>query len=377
MHRTWIEIDEQALISNIKTLRAMTPGATFCAVVKANAYGHGLKEVSQIAARVGVEAFAVDQISDAFILRGLFPSALILQLGYLLFEDYAEAIQAGIEFTLYDKEGIAHAERIAASTASTARIHLKIETGTSRQGVLAEDLEDLLLEIQRSKHIHLSGVSTHFANIEDTGNADYASQQFVRFGEAIQIVTGHGFAPQHMHSACSAAILLYPDTHGTLVRAGISMYGIWSSDSVEQTIRKQNISCDLRPVLKWKTRIAQIKSLSVGTPIGYGLTERLKQRSRIAVIPVGYWDGYSRLLSSVGEVLIGGYRCRVLGRICMNMMMVDVSAIPRVEKEQVVTLIGVDGRHEINAKEIALKSQTIPYEIVARINPSLPRMIVS
>ena len=377
MYRTWVEIDEQALISNIKTLRALTPGATFCAVVKANAYGHGLKEVTQIAGRVGVNAFAVDQLSDALILRELFPSALILQLGYLMFHEYTDAIRAGIEFTLYDKEGIAQAERIAASTASTALIHLKIETGTSRQGVLAEDLEDLLLEIQRCKHIHISGISTHFANIEDTGNADYASQQFARFTEAIELTNAHGFAPEYIHSACSAAILLYPDTHGTLVRAGISTYGIWPSDSSEQTIRKQNISCDLRPVLRWKTRIAQIKSLPVGTPIGYGLTERLKQRSRIAVLPVGYWDGYTRNLSSVGEVLIGGFRCRVLGRICMNMMMVNVSAIPRVEKEQVVTLIGVDGRHEVSAKELATKSQTIPYEVVTRINPLLPRLIVS
>ncbi len=377
MHRTWIEIDEQALISNVKTLRALAADdAQLCAVVKANAYGHGIKEVSQIVARAGVSAFAVDNINDALTLRELFPTSFIIQLGYILFEDYAEAIQNNIELTLYDREGIAHAEKIAASTASTVFVHLKIETGTSRQGVLPEELSDLLLEIKRCKHIRLSGVSTHFANIEDTSNPEYVSLQFSRFTQSLEMIQQAGFAPEHIHCACSAAVLLYPDTHMTLVRAGIALYGIWPSELTEQMVRKQNISCDLHPVLRWKTRIAQIKSLSTGTPVGYGLTEHLKQRSRIAILPVGYWDGYDRHLSSVGEVLIGGHRCKVVGRICMNMMMVDVSSVPTVDKEQVVTLLGVDGRHEITADELARKVQTISYEIVTRINPTLPRIVV-
>lgn len=377
MHRTWIEIDEQAFISNIKTMRSLSPGARFCAIVKGNAYGHGLKDMVQIASRVGVNAFAVDQFEDAYRLREWFPSALILQLGYLLFDEYEEAIRCGIDFTLYDREGIEHAERVAASTASIARIHLKIETGTCRQGVLVKDLNDLLIDISRSKHLRLVGVSSHFANIEETANSDYASLQFTTFTQAVQTVLTHGFEPEFVHCACSAAVLLYPDTHGTLVRPGIALYGVWPSEMIEQTIRKQNIPCELRPVLKWKTRIAQIKSFPVGTPIGYGLTERLKQHSRVAVLPVGYWDGYDRLLSSVGEVIVNGIRCKVLGRVCMNMMMVDVSAVPRVEKEQPVTLIGVDGRHEVSAAELAKKVQTIPYEILTRINPQLPRVLLS
>jgi len=376
MHRTWVELDEQALISNIKTLRALSEGARFCAVVKANAYGHGMKEVAQIASRAGVSAFAVDELDDALELRALFPSALIVVIGYVMFHRFAEAIRENIELTVYDREGVLHAETIAASTASAARIHVKVETGTSRQGVLMDDLDDLLLEIGRSKHLVLSGLSTHFANIEDTANPEYASLQFSRFTEAVAAATRHGFSPEFIHCACSAAILLFPDTHGTLVRAGISLYGLWPTPMIEELIRKQNISCDLRPVLRWKTRIAQIKSLPTGTPISYGLTERLKQRSRIAVLPVGYWDGYDRRLSSVGEVLVGGHRCKVMGRVCMNMIMADISAVPKVEKEQVATLIGVDGRHEVTAAELARKCQTIPYEIIARINPLLPRVIV-
>ena len=151
MYRTWVEIDEQALISNVKTLRSLSDKARFCAVLKANAYGHGLKEVAQIIARAGVQSCAVDQLSDALLLRSLFPSAQILLLGFVLFEDYEDAIHNNIEFTLYDKEGITHAEKIAASSASVAQIHLKIETGTSRQGILLDDLPDLLLELQRQQ----------------------------------------------------------------------------------------------------------------------------------------------------------------------------------------------------------------------------------
>ncbi|MBI4714239.1 alanine racemase [Candidatus Uhrbacteria bacterium] len=376
MERTWIEIDEQALISNIKTLRALSHGANFCAIVKANAYGHGVKEVAQIASRVGVQSFGVDELDDAIMLREMFPSAQIIVLGYVLQHRYAEAVRCGIELTLADRDDIEELERVAAATASKALIHLKIETGTSRRGILLENLVDFLLEMKRSSHLSLCGISTHFANIEDTGNSEYATLQFSRFTDAFHELENHNFKPLHVHCACSAAILLYPATHGTLVRAGIAMYGIWPSEQVEQTIRKQSINCELRPVLKWKTRIAQVKFLPIGTPIGYGMTEKLKQRSRIAVLPVGYWDGYDRLLSSVGEVLVGGYRCKVIGRVCMNMMMIDVSAVPTVEKEQVVTLLGIDGRNEISATEISRKIHTIPYEIVTRINPFLPRRVI-
>lgn len=376
MYRTWVELDEQALISNVKTLRALSEGARFCAIVKANAYGHGLKEMTHIISRIGVNSFGVDQLEDALRLREWFPSSQIILLGYLLFEDYAEAIEHNIEFTLYDKTGFAHAEKIAAASATQALVHLKIETGTSRQGILLEELPDLLLELERYRHVHVVGVSTHFANIEEQGSSEYAGLQFGRFSQAVNLVKQHGFDPEHLHCACSAAVLLYPDTHGSLVRSGIAMYGLWPSDYVEETILKQNISCDLRPVLKWKTRIAQVKSLPTGTPIGYGLTERLKQRSRIAVLPIGYWDGFDRGLSSIGEVLVNGHRCKVMGRVCMNMTMIDVSAVPNVDKEQTVTLIGVDGRHEITAREMAKKLQTISYEVVTRINQALPRQIV-
>ena len=374
--RTWIELNERALASNIQQLRSMSSGARFCAVVKANAYGHGLSEVSHIAGRAGVDCFATDSIDDAIFLRERFPGALLLVLGYTLPERFEEAVHHHLHLTMYDKEGIEVLQTVAARSASQACVHLKIETGTSRLGALEDDLPAILAIFHTSKHLVLSGISTHFANIEDATAPEYASLQFGRFSKMIQYIQAEGLQPEYIHSACSAAMILYPDTHGTLVRSGISLYGIWPSEQTQNAARKQELPLDLQPVLQWKTRIAQIKSLPAGTPVGYGMTEILSKRSRIAVLPVGYFDGYDRRLSSKGEVIVSGYRCRVIGRVCMNMMMIDVSAVPNPEVGQEIVLLGREGRHEILANSIGQQIGTIGYEILARINSALPRVVI-
>ena len=377
IHKTWVEIDERALTQNIVSLQALlSPGARFCACLKSNAYGHGLKEVARIASRAGVDAFSVDNVDEALTLREEFPSALLIVLGYTLKERYEDAVMADIHLTVYDRESVFYLETIAAQRARTAFVHLKVETGTARQGILSEDIPDMLGDMGRCPHVTLAGVSTHFANIEDASDSGFATEQFSRFQECVGVIHAAGFRPEWIHCACSAAVILYPDTHGTLVRAGISTYGLWPSASVEQTVRRHNIPLELQPVLTWKTRIAQVKSLPVGTPVGYGLTETLKRNSRIAVLPVGYWDGYDRALSSVGEVLINGTRCKVVGRVCMNMCMVDVSAVPQAEPEGEVVLLGQSGRFAVTAEELADRVGTINYEIVTRINPLLPRIVV-
>lgn len=376
-YKTWVEIDERALTRNIDTLRSLlNPGVRFCAVLKANAYGHGFAEVARIAARAGVDAYAVDNIDEALVLRSMLPSALIIVLGYTLRERLPDAVASGIHLTVYDRESLLLLEAAAAERAKTAYAHLKIETGTSRQGVLPEQLNDILYELSRCSHVSLAGVSTHFANVEDTTDTRYANQQFSLFQQCVGIIRESGLDPEWVHCACSAALILYPDTHGTLVRGGLSMYGMWSSDLTEQTARRHNVAVELEPVLTWKTRIAQVKSLPAGTPVSYGLTETLRKNSRIAVLPVGYWDGYDRGLSSVGEVLVNGTRCKVVGRVCMNMMMVDVSAVPQAEPEQEVVLLGRSGRFVVTAEETAARLGTINYEVVTRINPLLPRIVV-
>ncbi|MBI4438046.1 alanine racemase [Candidatus Uhrbacteria bacterium] len=376
-HRTWVEVSERALSHNIDILRSLLSGEPrFCAVVKANAYGHGLREVAGIAARAGVDAFAVDAIDDALVLRELFPSALILTLGYTMFDRFKDALQNNIHLTLYDREGIEYAQSVGRELAKTFPIHLKVETGTMRQGALLSELPDLALVLSRCDRVALAGVSTHFANLEDAENPEFATYQFSEFERALSLLSEHGLAPTYVHCACSAGIVLYPQTHKSLVRAGISLYGLWSSELVEIMGRRLNLGCELKPVLAWKSRVAQVKPVNMGAPIGYGLTEVMRRSGRLAIVPVGYWDGYDRLLSSRADVLIKGTRCKVMGRVCMNMIIVDVSQVPQVAKEDEVVLLGTDGRHRVSAEDLARLAQTVSYEVVSRINPELPRMIV-
>lgn len=376
-HRTWVEISEDALKHNIQQLRLLvTPGTRFCAVVKANAYGHGQKEVVNIASRMGVDAFAVDAITDALELRKRLPSALLFVLGYTMHDRYDDAVDANVHLTLYDVDSIRLYEIAAGKRAKTGLVNLKLETGTNRQGIREEDLPHILEELNMCAHLRLEGLSTHFANIEDTTDISYAGNQFMRFQRMVSYVREAGFDPKHIHCSNSAATILYPDTHVTMVRPGLALYGMWPSDEVEQLARRHNVKCELIPALTWKTRIAQIKSVPAGEPIGYGLTERVNRHSRIAVLPVGYWDGYDRALSSVGQVIIRGQRCKVMGRVCMNMIMVDVSHIPQVELEEEAVLLGISGRSRISAEETARLAQTINYEIVTRINPMIPRIVV-
>lgn len=376
-HRTWVEVDERALVSNLNILRSLTaPDARFCAVVKANAYGHGLKETTQILARNGVDAFAVDSVDDGLLLRSLFPSALVLVTGYVLHERLTEAVRANLSLTVYDREMIRALEVCAAGDARTASVHVKIETGTNRQGVLPEGLSDLLDAFRACPHVVLEGVSTHFANIEDPADTRFATLQLTRFQEALTVVRAAGFDPTLIHCACSAALILYPDTHFSFVRAGISLYGHWSAAETQLAAIKHMVKCDLSPVLSWKTRVAQIKQVPAGVPVGYGLSEVTRKPTRLAILPVGYWDGYDRSLSSAGEVLIAGNRCKVVGRVCMNMLMVDASSVPNLQPEQEAVLIGRGGRHLITAEEVAARTGTISYEILSRINPTLPRIVV-
>ncbi len=376
-HRTWIEIDERALAGNIRALRGLLPeGVRFCAVVKANAYGHGQKEIVQIAARQDVDAFAVDTLEDALAIRADLPSALVLVLGYVLHERLPEAIRERIHLTVYDRETVRAAEAAAAGMARTADVHVKIETGTRRQGVNPEDVDDLLGAVRHAPHVRLAGVSTHFADIDRADDTSYATLQLERFDAAVARVREAGFRPDWVHGACSAGIILYPATYGTLVRAGIGLYGLWPSPDVHLASVQHMVKCDLNPVLAWKTRIAQVKAVPAGESVGYGRSEFTRRPTRLAVLPVGYWDGYDRGGSGVGEVLVGGARCRVMGRVCMNMMMADVSAVPNVAPEQEVVLLGSAGRHRVTAEDMAKWAGTINYEVVTRINPLLPRVVV-
>ncbi len=382
LSKTWVEISKRNLIHNLEAFRSHIPSQVgMMAVVKSNAYGHGLVEVARIAALQKVTWFGVDNVDEALQLRRSGIKSAILILGYTPHHRLQDCVKQNISFVVYNRETVFSLRSLFARSPALqkkqARIHLKIETGTHRQGIHGLALQQLIKEIQKIPQIYIEGVSTHYANIEDTENHSYAERQLKEFHLALQILRAEGIDPPWKHTACSAAVILFPDTYFNLVRLGVAMYGLWPSENVRLLAQQKKRHLNLKPVLQWKTIIAQLKRVKKGSPIGYGLTERVSRDSILAVLPVGYWDGYDRGLSSCGTVLIRERLCKVLGRVFMNMCVVDVTDIPQqLRVEDAVTLLGTQKTVGVSAESIASKIGTINYEVVTRINPLLPRFVV-
>jgi len=219
----------------------------------------------------------------------------------------------------------------------------------------------------------LEGVATHFANIEDTTNHAFAKRQLEVFQAALEALRAAGYEVPVPHAACSAAAILFPESHFSLVRVGIASYGIWPSKETRVSAGHLGLDFELRPVLSWKTKVAQIKTVPAGAYVGYGCSWRAPADSRLAVLPMGYADGYDRKLSNVGHVLIGGRRAPIRGRVCMNVTIADVTHLLDVSLEDEVVLLGTQGEEHITAETMAEWVGTIPYEVLARISPALPR----
>ncbi|MCC7357151.1 alanine racemase [Candidatus Uhrbacteria bacterium] len=375
--KSWVEISRRAITSNVQTFkRHLGKKTLLMTVVKSNAYGHGLIPFSTIAAAAGTDWFGVDQLDEALALRKAGILQPILVLGYTSPARFKEAAESRISITVYSKTAILAAKKLNVSKNDRLRVHLEIETGITRQGLSGSELLSLAKKLHALPHIEIEGVFTHFANIEDTTDAGFSNVQLKRFSDALKELAQIGINPPVRHTACSAAAILFPNTLFTVARVGISSYGFWSSKETQATALIIKKPLFLKPVLTWKTLIAQVKQVQKGTGISYGLTERVKRDSFIAVIPVGYWDGYDRGFSRIGNVLIHGHRCKVLGRVCMNMFMVDVTDVPGVREGMEVVLIGKQGTEVIRAEDLATQIETIHYEIVTRINPLVPRIVV-
>lgn len=370
----WVELDAGAPEDNLRELRgASAPGVLACAVVKGNAYGHGVRQIAPLLP--SADWFAVNSLEEGLELRAIGITRPIVLLGHVALADLSAAIEADLALTVYNRETI---QAIAAmpSPPRQARLHIKVETGTGRQGVLAEDLESFVRLAKSAPHVRLEGLSTHFANIEDTTNHAYAEQQLARFTAALELVESLAGRPPIVHAACTAATLLFPQTHFTMLRAGIGLYGLWPSRETYLSARERGGPLPaLRPVLSWKTHLVQIKSLPEGSFVGYGCSFRTMRRTTVGVLPVGYSDGYDRALGNRAHVLVRGRRAPVIGRICMNLTMVDLTDVPGAGLEEEVVLLGSSGNERISAETMAEWAGTINYEVVARISPLLPRRI--
>jgi alanine racemase len=376
---TWIEISEKAYARNLTFFRHFIPPSTeLSAVVKANAYGHGLDEIVKLADRHGVQSYCVHAVEEALRIRDKGYKKDVLIMGPVPHGLLGKAVESNFRLVLFDPETLDQLDKISRKKKTNVRVHLKLETGTYRQGI-AEDEIDLFLEkLKTTPLVVLEGAYTHFANIEDTTDHSFAFSQLKRFEKMIGRIREGGFPGIKQHAACSAAALLFPETHFDMVRLGISQYGLWPSPNTFISFRSghpDNGGSVLLPVLTWKARVGQVKSVPAHHSIGYGCSYKTTRDSRLAVLPIGYSDGYPRSLGNLAYVLLGGRRAPVRGRICMNMIMVDITDIPGIQNGDEAVLIGKQREEILTANQLASLAGTIHYELVSRLSAQIPRFI--
>ncbi|MGC8916048.1 MAG: alanine racemase [Thermoanaerobaculum sp.] len=374
---TWCEVSGANLAHNLNLFRRLlNPGTGIAAVVKANAYGHGVAQVVPVLEACGVEMYAVHSLPEALEVRACGGTRPVLIMGYLTPGQLGTLQDPEFHVLLSSREVLARLAARGAQLGVSFPVHIKVDTGTHRQGVPPEEAAELAKDAVNAG-LSVVGVATHFANIEDTTDHSYAFEQLARFRRAlarIERVTGQ---LPYVHAACSAAALLFRETDFTLARLGISLYGHWPSREtyVSWLLAHGRDGIALKPVLSWRAVVGQVKRVGAREPIGYGLSYRTTRPTRLAVLPVGYAEGYPRALSNRASVLVWGQRAPVLGRVCMNITMVDVTDIPEAREGDVATLIGADGSERVSAEELAELASTINYEILARLSPTVPRFL--
>lgn len=375
---TWCEIDRDALAGNVAEFRRIVgPACRLAPVVKSNAYGHGLIEASRVFAEAGADALCVNDLWEAGRLREAGLTLPIVVVGHTPASLAADVAALRVEPVAYDPETIAAFDAAAVAAGRRIGVHLKVETGTNRQGLRIDDLAALARRIRGFRGVEVAGLSTHFADIEDTTDHAFARSQIDRFREAVARLETEGTSVRWRNIGNSAATILWPEAHLDMVRVGIAAYGLWpSKETFVSAALTRRDRIDLRPALAWKTRIAQVKDVPAGEYVSYGRTCRTTHATRLAVLPVGYYDGFDRGLSGQAYVLVRGQRAPVCGRVCMNMVMVDVSPIDGAQAGDVATLVGRDGSDAVSAEQLAGWAGTINYEAVTRIAESVPRVLV-
>lgn len=364
--RTWAEVHLDRLERNYKALRALLPqGCRFMGLVKANAYGHGAAAVARRLEALGTDYLAVACLDEAEELRQAGIKAPILILGGTEEADVPRLLELGLTQTVYDLEQAKAYAGQALALGRTLKVHLKADTGMSRLGVLCgEDPEQAagaLAEMARLPGLEAEGLFTHFSDAD--GSDTYSRMQMERFSQVREALARRGVTAPLVHSAASAAVLRYPQSRLDMVRPGILLYGHHPDASTRGLL-------ELEPVMEVKSRVTSVKELPAGTCVSYGRTLTLERDSRVAVLPIGYADGLFRLLSNRMEVLLHGRRAPQIGRVCMDMCMVDVTDLPGVKPGDVATVFG-DG---LPVEEKADALGTISYELLCAVSPRVPRV---
>ncbi|MEK7120307.1 MAG: alanine racemase [Patescibacteria group bacterium] len=372
----WVEINSKALKNNVGLIKKIAGEKVgIIAVVKSNAYGHGLVEVAKILSAEGTAMFGVNALSEALKLRHAGIKENILVMGYILPDEFKDAIENKIDITLFDEKMIPEIDRAALKSKRVARVHLKFDSGMGRLGIPLKNVLSAINKIKKYPSIKLWGLSSHFACADTTQDTNHLQIKNILgvLSEIqklkIKIPILH-FSNSAMSVRSAMKEFLNQNVGQLFIRPGILLYGM---SPFGQKIKMLN---DFKPVLSWKTKVIQLKKFPAGHCISYGCTYRTQKNEIIATVSTGYYEGFDRKFSNNGEVLIHGKRAKVRGRVCMDFMMVDVSKIKGVKVGDEVVIIGKSGKEEISAKNLADQIHTINYEITTRINLEIPRIVV-
>jgi alanine racemase len=364
--RTWIEIDRRAAAHNYRAFRSLIgPKVRLWAVVKSNAYGHGIFLFAKLMDKLGVDGFCVDSLIEGVKLRAEGIRKPVLVLGPTLPVSFPQAAREKLRITVSNFDGL----RALLKQKKKPEFYLKLDTGMHRQGFLMKDDARVIAVLRKAATPAFRGLYTHFAAAADPRSAS-AKEQFEEFMARARNFEEAGFRGLELHAAATGGALIDPRYHLSAVRVGKGLYGFFPSRELEAAHKFK-----LRPVLTWKTYVAELKDLLPGDAVGYDLTETVTRPTRMAVLPIGYWQGLPRALSSKGEVLVRGARAKILGRVSMDLTVIDVTGIP-CKVGDPVTVIGKDKGAEMNAWELAGKAGTIHYELLTRLNPLIEKRIV-
>ena len=363
---SWAEIDLDAIAHNTRALKCLVGEKTqLLAVVKANAYGHGVLPVARTALEAGAAWLGVNLCDEGVQLRQAGIKAPILTLGYTPPTQAATVVANRLTPTINTIE-IAEALNAVADPANPLAVHVKVDTGLSRYGMMPDEVTPFAQRLAQMKGLRLEGLFTHYASADEADKTS-VRKQFAVYMDTLARLKQVGIAIPIRHTAASGATLDMPETHLDMVRCGVAIYGMWPSDQVSRPI-------SLQPALSLKARIARLRTLPAGTGIGYGGTFVTSRPTVAALLPIGYADGIKRSYSNRGTVLVHGQRARVLGRVSMDQMVVDVTGIPDVAEGDEVMLIGRQGKDEITCDEMAGVMGTINYEVTVGLAPRLPRV---
>jgi len=370
-HRpTWAEIDLDALADNLRVIRkSVGDDVKVMAAVKANAYGHGALPCARRLEAEGVDWFGVALPEEGIELRAAGITQPILCLGGFWEGQQNACLQQNLTPVVYRLDLIESLDRAARDAGVVADVHIKIDTGMGRLGVRTHDLAQFCEALSRFQHIRVDGLMTHLAAADDPAQEDFTRGQLERFELAVKTFRERGFSPTYIHAANSAAAFAYPQARGNIVRPGGTLYGL-SRD----VLPPQIATPPLRPVMSLRSRILLLKNVGRGEKLGYGCRFETARESLIATIPIGYDDGYRRALSSRGRVIVGGKFAPVVGRVSMDLTLIDVTEVPGVSLDDQVTLIGREGKLSITAEEVAETAGTISYEITCGISSRVPRI---